>query len=118
MNFNKFLKISSIISSVIFILIFIVPLAQATESDDDATGNTITTYNEAPTHSDQQDESKNVDDEKNGGDTSSSSSELSISLNDKLKWFFSFETPDYLNDLYDKRDDFNYRAFIGFHIAI
>jgi hypothetical protein len=95
-----------------------VPLAQATESTDEATGNTITTFNDAPNYSDQQDESKDADDGRNDGNTSSSSSELCISLNDKLKWFLSFETPDYLNDLHDMKDDLNYRAFIGFHIAI
>jgi hypothetical protein len=98
-------------------LIFIVPLAQATETEDNATENAITTFNEEPIHTDQHDESRDAV-EKSDGNISSSSPELCISLNDKLKWFFAFETPEYIDDLYDKRDDFNYRAFVGFHIAL
>jgi hypothetical protein len=110
-------KITLIISLIIIALIFIVPVAQATISEDDATGNTITTFNEAPNHTDQQDALKGSV-EKSDGNAPSSSPELCIALNDKLKWFFAFETPDFIEDLYDERDDFNYRAFVGFHIAL
>jgi hypothetical protein len=109
-------KIYLTISLIIFALIFIVPVAHAAKSEDNAPDNTITAFNETPDHSDQQAELK--DPSENNGNTPSSAPELCISLSDKLKWFFSFETPDFIDDLYDNRDDFNYRAFVGFHIVL
>ena len=110
-------KISLTISLSILVLILIVPAAHAAKSEDNVQDNTITAFNETSTPYDQQAELKDPA-ESNDGDTSSSSPELCISLSDKLKWFFSFETPDFIDDLYDKRDDFNYRAFVGFHIVL
>jgi len=112
------LKISSIITLVIFTLIFIVPTAKASQSENDATRNDPITVNEAINDSEHNDDAKDILQEENNANTSSSSPGLSLFLNDHLQWFFSVEKPDFINDPYENEDYDNYRATFGFQFPL
>ncbi len=108
--------ISSIIPLFIFSLIFIVPMAKASQSENVSTSNTTVAFNEAINDSGQKDE-VNIQETDDVND-SPSSSELSLSLNEKLQWFFSFDKPDFIDDPYENQDYDNYRATFGFQFAL
>jgi len=115
---HSVLKITSIIPLVIFALIFIAPMAKASESGNVDTGNTSMTFNESGNTSDQLDALKDIVHKKNDAITSSPPPELSLSLNEKLQWFFSFENPDFIDDPYENKDYDNYRATFGIHFFL
>ena len=110
--------ITSIISLLIFALIFAAPMAKASQSEDNSTRSTSTVFNEATNTSDQNDEAKDIVQEKDDDIDSPSSPELSLSLNDHLQWFFSVERPDFAVDPYENKDYDNYRATFGFQFAL
>ena len=112
------LKIISIVTLIIFTVIFLSPVSQASESKNKVSSDTSMTFNESGNNSDQLDALKETVHKKNDDTTSSSSPELSLSLNEKLQWFFSFENPDFIDDPYENKDYDNYRATFGFHIAL
>lgn len=56
--------------------------------------------------------------EEDNANTSPSSSELSLFLNEKLQWFFSVGQPDFIDDPYEIKDYDNYRATFGIHIVL
>lgn len=91
-------------------------MAKASESKNNVTSDTSMIFNESGNHSDQLD-TLNVH-KNNDAITSSPRPELSLSLNEKLQWFFSFENPDFIDDPYESKDYDNYRATFGIHIAL
>lgn len=94
-------------------------MADASESGNVDTGNTSIIFNEFGNNSDQIDALKDIVHKKNDASTlSSSPPELSLSLNEQLQWFFSFENPDFINDPYENKDYDNYRATFGIHIVL
>ena len=93
-------------------------MAKASESEKNAASDTKMPFNEAINDSEQNDEVKDILQEKNDTNASSSSPELSLSLNEQLQWFFSFENPDFIDDPYENKDYDNYRATFGIHIAL
>ncbi len=92
-------------------------MAQASESENNVTRDTTMTSNESAFDSEKIDEVQDIIREKNYSNTTSSS-ELCLSLNEKLKWFFSLKKPDFIDDPYENRDYYNYRATFGIHIAL
>jgi len=112
------LKIISIIPLIVFTVLSLSSLAQASESKNKVTSDTSMTFNESGNNSDQLDALKDIVHKKNDAITSSPPPELSLSLNEKLHWFFSFENPDFIDDPYESKDYDNYRATFGIHIAL
>ena len=90
-------------------------MAKASESKNNVTSDTSMTF-KSGNHSDKLD-ALNVH-KNNDAITSSPPPELSLSLNEKLQWFFSFENPDFIDDPYESKDYDNYRATFGIHIAL
>lgn len=93
-------------------------MAKASETENNAASDTKVPFNEAINGSAQNDEAKDILQEENDANTSSSSPELSLSLNEKLQWFFSVEKPDFINDPYENEDYDNYRATFGFQFPL
>jgi len=118
MKKHNLLKITSIIPLVVFALIFIVPLAEASESGNVDTGNTSMTSHKAANNSDQLDVLDDIGHKKNDATTESSHPEVSLSLNEQLQWFFSFEQPDCIDDPYENKDYSNYRATFGIQFIL
>jgi hypothetical protein len=115
---HSLLKTTSIIPLVIFSLIFFVPMAKASESGNVDTGDTSMTFSESGNNSDQLDSLKDIAHKKNDANDSSSSPELSLSLNEQLQWFFSVEKPDFADAPYENKDYDNYRATFGFQFIL
>lgn len=115
---HSLLKITSIIPLVIFALIFIVSMAKASQSENDATSNDPITVNEAINDSEHNDEGKDIVQERVDAKASSPSPGLFLFLNDHLQWFFSVEKPDFINDPYENEDYDNYRATFGFQFPL
>ena len=103
MKNQQVITLSSIISLIVFTIIFLSSMAQASESVND---------------SEQKNEIETILQDENDANTSPSSSELSLSLNEKLHWFFSVEQPDFIDDPYEIKDYDNYRATFGIHIVL
>lgn len=106
----KLISIISLISSL-----FIVSIARAAEPENYVKNDTTMTIHESNNNSVQK---SDILQEQIDFITPPKTSEVCISLNDKLRWFFSLEKPDFIKDLYENQFDFNYRATIGFHIAL
>lgn len=92
-------------------------MAQASESGNDAESNTTMTFHEPSNDSEHINEVQDTIRERSDVNDSSSS-ELSLSLNEKLQWFFSIENPAFINDPYENKDYDNYRATFGIHIVL
>jgi len=114
---HDLLRIISIVALIIFTVTFLQPRAQASESKNNVTTDTSMTFNESGNNSDKLNALKDIVHKKNNAITSSPP-ELSLSLNEKLQWFFSFDNPDFIDDPYESKDYDNYRATFGFHIAL
>ena len=116
---NPFLKIFWTLPLVVICFVFVVPRTEAAQSDNDLIQHIVSVLHLSTTKEPGLIEKSDAfKDENRYGDIMSLSREVKVPLSDHLKVFCSFKKAySAIEDIYEKQNRDEYRAFFGINIA-